>query len=590
MSGARAAAPTPSTGARAVSRAAAPAPDAGAPAALRTAAPDTRTGAPPATGAEPPAVGAKLPISVAAPPAAGAEPPIPGAEPPAAVVEPPARRGAGAAPAGRAATGGRRAVIGSRTFPLAVFVLALALRCGFALAAGFSTAPPAWGDDPDYDAIARGLTGPAHVYENSWFPPGYPLFLAMIYGVFGPSPAAVRIVQAVLSAATCWVAYAVARNAFGERAGQVTGVLLALYPGHIYMAWRLMAETLFTLLVALAVLAAQRAVARGGPPAAPAVTGERGRRGRRAWLAAGAGLALGTATLVKSNLIVLAPLLLLWLAFAMPRQGRRQAAAGAAMAAMAAMAAGCALPLLAAPLASRLSPAHRASWLPGNGGPTLWWSNNPLADGYFVDPDNTSAGRDFINRHGQAAAALESRDPLVRDHADRDLALAWVHEHPGAFVRLVGQKLWNAFGPLPRTALFTRDAVAARVQAIAYGVVLPLVLAGLWQSRRRCREAMPLYLVLASYIAMTVVFYGTPRFTLLVMPFMLAFAGLALADAAARWDRQPSVAAPASGVVHERPVGSPLGKTDSALRPPFSARRARPAPLDAGAHSAQGES
>jgi 4-amino-4-deoxy-L-arabinose transferase-like glycosyltransferase len=450
-------------------------------------------------------------------------------------------------------SGTRAAAPGPRTFPLAVFVLALALRCGFALAAGLSAAPPAWGDDPGYDAIARGLTGPAHVYDNTWFPPGYPLFLAVIYGVFGPSLAAVRIVQACLSAATCLVAYAIARDAFGKRAGQITGVLLALYPGHIYMAWRLMAETLFTLLLALAVLAAQRAVARDGPPA---VARE---RGRRAWLAAGAGLALGVATLVKSNLIVLAPLLLLWLAFAMPRPGRRRAAA---LAAMAAMAAGCALPLLAAPLASRLSPAHRASWLPGNGGPTLWWSNNPLADGYFVDPDNTAAGRDFINRHGQAAAALKSRDPMVRDHADRDLALTWVHEHPGAFVRLVGQKLWNAFGPLPRTALFTRDAVAARVQAIAYGIVLPLVVAGLWQSRRRWREAMPLYLVLASYTAMTVVFYGTPRFTLLVMPFMLAFAGLALAGAAAR----------------------------SGLRPPFSARRARLAPLDAGALSAQGES
>jgi len=236
------------------------------------------------------------------------------------------------------------------------------------------------------------------------------------------------------------------------------------------------------------------------------------------------------------------------------------------------MAAGCALPLLAAPLANRLSPAHRAAWLPGNGGPTLWWSNNPLADGYFVDPDNTAAGRDFIKRHGLAAAALQSSDPFVRSHADRELALAWVRENPGAFARLAGRKLWNAFGPVPRAALFTRSAAAARVQEIAFGAVLPLVVAGLWRSRRRWRAAMPLYLVLASYAGMTVVFYGTPRFTVLVMPFMLAFAGLAVADAAARW-RPP---APAAAIV---PVAR--GGRGGGARPAVSSRRARSAPLDA---------
>jgi 4-amino-4-deoxy-L-arabinose transferase-like glycosyltransferase len=459
----------------------------------------------------------------------------------------------------RPGTGDRRARLAAWTgehWGLAVFVLALLLRLAFCLAAGPWAPPTSWGDDADYDAIARGLAGPAHLYQNSWFPPGYPLFLAMIYSLAGPTMklVAVRLIQAVLSAATCWVTYAIARNAFGTTAGRAAAVLLAFYPGHIYMAWRLMAETLFTLLMALAVLAAQQVVgqwaagraAAGQPAAGEAAAGEAGTPGS-VWAAAGAGAALGAATLVKSNLVVLVPLMIAWVALALPGTARRRAAAAAVMAA------GCLLLLAASPLANRFSPAHHAAWLPGNGGPTLWWSNNPLANGYFVDPDNTPAGRAFIERHHLQGPAIAARDPFVRDRADRQLALAWIRENPGSFVVLAGRKLWNAFGPLPRAELFRRETLAAGVQAFAYGVLLPLIAAGVWLSRRRWRQAMPFYLVVGSYAAMTVVFYGTPRFTLVVMPYLVAFAGLALATAAARWT--PGLAAAAAAC--PRPAARP---------------------------------
>jgi 4-amino-4-deoxy-L-arabinose transferase-like glycosyltransferase len=402
-------------------------------------------------------------------------------------------------------------------FGLAVFALALAVRCAFALHQGLAAPPPGWGDDLDYDLIARRLVT-SHVYQNTWFPPGYPLLLAAVYALSAGSLAAVRLVQAALSAATCWVVYAIGREAFGRQAGWVAAVLLAVYPGHVYMAWRLMAETPFALLIALAVLATQRAAAHGSLAAA-----------------AGAGLALGAATLFKSNLLLLAPLLALWLPLAMPGSRRRRAAAVAAMAGAGA------LVLAALPLANRLSPAHQAAWLPGNGGPTLWWSNNPLADGYFVDPDETPAGRAFIAHHGMAAAAA-ARDPFVRGRADRELAVDWIREHPGAFVALAGRKLWNAWSPLPHAALFSREPAAARVQALTFGLLLPFIAAGLWLARRRWRQAMPLYLAVASYAVMTVVFYGTPRFTLVIVPELLVFAGLALCAAAARL--VPSVAVP----------------------------------------------
>lgn len=424
-----------------------------------------------------------------------------------------------------------------RRLGLLVFVAALAVRLAVVLALGLGSPPASWGDDADYDALARGIAGSSHVYANSWFPPGYPFFLAAIYGVAGPSPAAVRLVQAVLSAATCWVIFAIGRHAFGLAAGGIAGLLLAFYPGHAYMAWRLMAETPFILLIAVAVSAGQRAAAAGSPR-----------------LAAAAGAALGAATLFKSNLALAAPLLLLWPAWAMAGGRRRRAAV------LAAGTAACVLALAALPLANAGSPGRSAALLPGNGGPTLWWSNNPLADGYFVDPDRTAAGRDFIARHGLAPAALQSRDPFLRSRADRQLALAWMRENPGAFLQLAGRKLWNAFGVVPRAEAFAHLRLAAWLHALSYGGLLPLIGFGVWRSRRAWRAAIPCYLLLAASVAMTVICYGSPRFTLLVMPFLLIFAGAAVAAPAAQ-----GVAAPARRAPPRLPVGEP----------PMPARRLR---------------
>jgi 4-amino-4-deoxy-L-arabinose transferase-like glycosyltransferase len=384
---------------------------------------------------------------------------------------------------------------------LAVVALAAFLRLGFVFAYGLEAPPPAWGDDPDYDSIACGLAFDG-VYHDSWFPPGYPLFLAAVYRLFGHSLAAVRLIQALLSAATCGVVLSIGRHAFGARIGMVGAVLLALYPGHLYMAWRLMAETVFTLLVALAVLAFQRLTERHGTRAAFAC-----------------GALVAAAALVKSNLLVLGPLLLAWIALA-PRAAlpeRRPARA-------AALASGIVLVLLAVPAFDRLAPAAiRLPWPPANAGHTLWWANNPIADGYFVDPDASPAGRAFLARHAEAAELAKAPDPRVSDRAELALAVSWVRENPADFLRLVPRKLWNAFGPAARTEVTERCPAARWAQGLFFGLMLPLALAGMALTAGG-RGTAALHLVVGSCIAMTVLAYGTPRFTLPILPYLLLFA------------------------------------------------------------------
>ncbi len=404
-----------------------------------------------------------------------------------------------------------------RRFLLALFVFALLLRGAFLFAYDLHAPVADWGDDADYDAIARHLVV-AHHYGDHWFPPGYPLFLGLLYSLAGPSLAVARLVQAALGAATCCILYLIGRNLFQPTVGRLAGLLMAVFPGHIYMAWRLMSETLFVLLISLAVLAAMALRERGGLARAAAL-----------------GLVLGASVLVKSNLLFLPPLLVLWLGVeAWSRRARRPSAAGwsrlarlAPLAAPAMVAAVCCAVALGVPLANAASSGGRFWPLAGNGGATLWWSNNPIADGYFVDPDATAAGRDFIARHGLTAAA-RTADPFERDRVDRRMALAWMRENPRAFLRLAARKLWNAYGPLPRAAVFERDPLARRMQLLSYGAILLPALGGLLWSLGRWRRYMIIYLVLASHAAMTVATYGTPRFTLAVVPYLLVFAAAAL--------------------------------------------------------------
>ena len=68
-----------------------------------------------------------------------------------------------------------------------------------------------------YDVVARrlvkgwGYVSPTYTPTAAW-PPGYPLFLATIYGVFGPSLLAAKVANALLGAATALVTYLIARE------------------------------------------------------------------------------------------------------------------------------------------------------------------------------------------------------------------------------------------------------------------------------------------------------------------------------------------------------------------------------------------
>ena len=125
----------------------------------------------------------------------------------------------------------------------AILLLALGARLHYALAC---TAVPADSDMEYYNVIAEGSGVPTEV------PPGYPLFLRLIYAIWGArNYTAVYVVQAVLSAATVFLVFLVTRTVANARAALFAAGIAAVYPSFIAYALTTMTETISLLLVLL---------------------------------------------------------------------------------------------------------------------------------------------------------------------------------------------------------------------------------------------------------------------------------------------------------------------------------------------------
>ena len=138
-----------------------------------------------------------------------------------------------------------------------LFVIALIVRLVF-LAAFFHSGELI-GDEVQYDTIAYNVA-----YNHSYSmilgiptplrPPGYPLFLAVIYTIFGHSYLAVKIIQSILSAITCLIIYFLTKEAIDDKTAKIAFVFMALYPVLIGYNSTILSETLYTLLLAVFML------------------------------------------------------------------------------------------------------------------------------------------------------------------------------------------------------------------------------------------------------------------------------------------------------------------------------------------------
>jgi 4-amino-4-deoxy-L-arabinose transferase-like glycosyltransferase len=83
--------------------------------------------------------------------------------------------------------------------------------------------------------------------------PGYPLFLAGVYSIFGVHVVPVQILQCLLFAGTCWLAQGIGQRIYSPRAGLIAGLVCALHPSLLRYVPDLHLETMLTFVFTLSV-------------------------------------------------------------------------------------------------------------------------------------------------------------------------------------------------------------------------------------------------------------------------------------------------------------------------------------------------
>ncbi len=408
---------------------------------------------------------------------------------------------------------------------LSVFVCALVLRLGWVLTLEDTLA---WPDEREFAAVAEHLAaGDGYVSNSYRANPVLPVYLSIFVRAFGSHWLWPRIGQALIGAASCVLLFRLTGLLAGPLCAALAGLMLTLYPGHIYLAGVFYVDCLATFLLLLSVHLTVRA-ADAERPIGWAVL---------------AGVTTGLTALTRATFIVLIPALALALFQAAPGP-RRRPSTGATALTLAAL-------LTIVPWAVRNSREFGRPMLISSGlWETFWKGNNEVADG---GPDDrnmvwgtplwesrlarlASSERPAIaTKYERVAAQIAARYPdtgdiyLARDEVLGPVVRELIAADPVRFLRLCALKLVTLFEAFSDTKLDNADTGQAKrwVAALTFYPVLLLAILGAVLTLPLHRRFAPVSLSLLSVVGLYAALTACTRFRLTLDPLLMVFAAVA---------------------------------------------------------------
>lgn len=399
----------------------------------------------------------------------------------------------------------RRLIVGAA-------VLGVAIRLAFSLL--YWVGKPLTHDEREYLQLASSLAaGRGFVYPESHDTgtaqqfgraPGYPLFLAAVGAGRAEAtevPAPVKVSQAIVGGAAVCLIGLLALRSGGTRSGVAAALIAALYPPLVWIAAYALTEMLYAALALATVLLLQIAIDRS--------SADSRRTAARGPLLA-SGLLAGSAVLVRPAMIVFVLLAVFWLVV------RRRVALAALMLATAVA--------VVAPWTIRNLRVHgRLIVVASEGGVTFWTGNHPLARGegdLAANPEIKRAELEF--RRARPGLTAEELEPLYY----RD-ALQHIAARPGWWLGLVARKAF--YTAVPTGPSYTLHSTRYRIASVAsYLLLLPLGVAGAVRLARGPRPPAALFLLAASAVLVSLIFFPQERFRIPVIDPVLIVCAAAL--------------------------------------------------------------
>ena len=349
--------------------------------------------------------------------------------------------------------------------------------------------------------------------------PGYAYVLTAVKAVGGGIDA-VRILQASIGIGSAVLTGLLARRIGGNIAALIAGTIAALYLPLIYFEGLLLKTTLEIFLFLLVLNLASPLVEK--PRSAAAL---------------GLGLLIGLGTLLRSNLLMLAPLIVVWSYFVLKSQGAtRPWVLGLVLLI------GTVPPLVGVGLRNHAASGEWAV-LPYNSGINFYIGNASTSDGFIPQFSFLRYDPKYEELDSVAEASRRAGHPVTATESSRfwwtETGREIVHD-PGHWFWVMGNKfmLWANWYELTdnESIYFVRKYTPLLNWPLpGYVVALPLGLAGLaWAIRRRNSTVALCAAFILIQVTSVLIFHVADRYRLPAVPIMIVLGACAVVDVARR--------------------------------------------------------
>jgi len=400
----------------------------------------------------------------------------------------------------------------NRGWIFVLFVFAFALKSIYIVQSAHSLAlrVPIL-DAQYYDDMARSIAAGRFIQKQAFFMgPLYPYFVALIYGVFGRNLMLLRAVQMFAGSVTVVLTYLMGKKVFRPSVALLGAVMLALYGAGTFYEGQLLMEWLGTLLNMLLLCV---------------LLWDSGKR--RAVRFILAGFLLGLSSLARANILIFAPVVLIWILYVEKEEKRLVFAA-----------------VFVASALVTISPATIHNYaaskdvipITWNGGMNFYIGNSDEATGAFVPINGVDFIRD-MNTQGYVERMV-GRDMKPSEVSNYWFARSWkfIRERPGAELKLLFRKtalFFNGF-EVPQIESYEvskGDYGIFRALFVNSWMLYSLGLTGMIYSVREWRRRFLLYGFIVSYSVSIIAFFVTGRYRIQIAPVMSLFAAFGAAEA-----------------------------------------------------------
>jgi tetratricopeptide (TPR) repeat protein len=414
------------------------------------------------------------------------------------------------------------------------------------------------GDANGYDLWAQRLAAGDWIGADVFYQaPLYPYFLGILYAIFGRDLLIVRIVQAVIGAASCALLGMAGARFFSPRIGLIAGLALAFWAPAIFFDGLIQKSVLDMFFVCLS-LCLISAISNQEP-------GIRNQQSAvSSWMALGA--AMGALALTRENALVFILVMVVWIladvrrataSAVADRRGLKPSASERRYSERL-LPFGVGLALVLTPVVIRNYAVDGGFYLTTSQfGSNFYIGNNAGADGTYASI-----------RFGRGAPEFERIDAkeIAEESAGRELsasevssfwtgrALGYITSQPLDWLRLTGRKLLLLVNRTEMLDTESQESYAEWSAPIAglswithFGILVPLAVLGMIVTWRE-KPLRILHALTITYALSVVMFFVFARYRYPLVPFLLLFGAagaLSLRQAAHSWRLTAVVAAAA---------------------------------------------